>query len=148
MHVLTFLFRDAWSAHRSPIFAQKVGLLPRRPAALYGMKTMAGWKTEEDTLLRKLHADGLMPAEMVPHFNGRTKNAIIGRLNRLNLDTRYLYRLKQHEQIELIARLRCHPWNWPRRAIAQAVGVSVDVVGNVVCEHTRPAPDSRRSEAA
>jgi hypothetical protein len=109
------------------------------------MKTMSLWSEQEDKKLRDLCAEGLSPHQMVEHLPGRSRQAIIGRLNRIGLRTRESYLLNKANEVnethELIIKLRCKPWNWPAVSIAQALGVNHQVVHNVIHLNTEaPCP--------
>ena len=101
---------------------------------------MPDWTQKEDAKLRRLHADGDTPAEMVANFPGRSRSAIVGRLNRLGLRTREAYYHKQAQKTtetrELIIKLRCQPWNWASASIAQALEVDPQIVHNIINKHT------------
>ncbi|RWM29445.1 GcrA family cell cycle regulator [Mesorhizobium sp.] len=45
----------------------------------------ARWTPEQDSLLRKLNADGLTASQIAAHFENFSRNAIIGRAHRLGL---------------------------------------------------------------
>lgn len=107
---------------------------------------MAAWNDIEKQKLRNLHAQGLIPVEMVEHFPGRTRNSIIGQLNKMKLPTRPAYIGKgghRHERgpapdTDLIIRLRCK-WNWPPKSIAQALGKRPKAVYTILEKYTEGA---------
>ena len=106
---------------------------------------MAAWTDIEKQKLRSLHAQGFLPVEMVEHFPDRTRNAIIGQLNKMKLPTRAAYvgrglnrppRLKP--DTELIIRLHCK-WSWAPRSIAQALGKHPKAVYTILERYTERA---------
>ncbi len=108
---------------------------------------MAEWTDIEKQRLRNLHAQGLTPAEMVVHFPDRTRNSIIGQLNKLRLRTRNAYlgrglggrpEGQTAPDTELIIRLRCK-WNWPPKSIAQALGKHPKAVYTILEKYTEGA---------
>lgn len=103
---------------------------------------MAAWTDLEKQKLRNLHAQGLTPAEMVAHLPGRSRNSIISRLRDMKLETRSVFLergMAGHDispDTDLIIRLRCKPWNWPARSIAQALGKHPKQVSNIIGKYT------------
>ena len=106
---------------------------------------MAYWTDLEKQKLRNLHAEGLTPAEMTGHFQGRTRNSIISQLNGMGLETRSTYLRRGFHRCkplrgntpdtDLIIRLRCK-WKWPPKSIAQALGKHPNAVYSILWKHT------------
>lgn len=107
---------------------------------------MTAWTDIEKQKLRNLRAQGLIPMEMVEHFPGRTRNSIIGQLNKMNLPTRSAYigrglggrPSKTAPDTDLIIRLRCK-WNWAPKSIAQALGKRPKAVYTILEKYTEGA---------